>query len=106
MGLKQLFLIIKCLLISPNPESALCEEAGKLLLEDYEQYAKQARMMTQIHATTSGKLDATRSSAIASKTSNPVITPVPKPVAKLTAAAKPVPQPIVANNTKKVLKKL
>jgi ubiquitin-conjugating enzyme E2 S len=34
----------------PNPESALNEEAGKLLLEDYDEYAKQARLMTQIHA--------------------------------------------------------
>lgn len=31
---------IKCLLIHPNPESALDEEAGKQLLEDYEGYAK------------------------------------------------------------------
>jgi hypothetical protein len=31
---------IKCLLIHPNPESALDEEAGKLLLEDYQEYAR------------------------------------------------------------------
>jgi ubiquitin-protein ligase len=31
---------IKCLLIVPNPESALDEEAGKLLLEDYQEYYK------------------------------------------------------------------
>jgi hypothetical protein len=31
---------VKCLLIHPNPESALDEEAGKQLLEDYEGYAK------------------------------------------------------------------
>lgn len=41
---------IKCLLIVPNPESALNEEAGKLLLEDYEEYYKRASMMTEIHA--------------------------------------------------------
>lgn len=28
--------VIRCLLIYPNPESALDEEAGKLLLEAYE----------------------------------------------------------------------
>lgn len=28
--------VIRCLLIAPNPESALDEEAGKLLLEAYE----------------------------------------------------------------------
>lgn len=31
---------IKCLLIYPNPESALDEEAGKQLLADYEGYKK------------------------------------------------------------------
>ena len=37
-------------MIFPNPESALNEEAGKLLLEAYEEYAKRASMMTKIHA--------------------------------------------------------
>lgn len=41
---------IKCLLIDPNPESALNEEAGKLLLEHYSDYCKRARMMTAVHA--------------------------------------------------------
>jgi ubiquitin-conjugating enzyme E2 S len=41
---------IKCLLIVPNPESALNEEAGKLLLEQYDDYCRRARMMTEIHA--------------------------------------------------------
>lgn len=27
-----------------------CPQAGKLLLEDYEEYAKHARLMTEIHA--------------------------------------------------------
>lgn len=40
---------IKCLLIHPNPESALNEEAGRLLLEDYEEYAARARLLTEIH---------------------------------------------------------
>lgn len=34
----------------PFPESALNEEAGKLFMEDYEEYAKLAKMMTQLHA--------------------------------------------------------
>lgn len=50
VGLNQLLLVIKCLLIVPNPESALNEEAGKLLLEDYNAYAKHARLITSIHA--------------------------------------------------------
>lgn len=41
---------IKCLLIVPNAESALNEEAGKLLLEHYDDYSQRARMMTKIHA--------------------------------------------------------
>ena len=41
---------IKCLLIQPNPESALNEEAGKLLLEHYDDYEARARLMTEIHA--------------------------------------------------------
>ena len=44
---------IKCLLIVPNPESALNEEAGKLLLEEYDDYSRRAKMMTDIHAKSS-----------------------------------------------------
>ena len=50
LGLKHVLLTIKCLLIVPNPESALNEEAGKLLLEKYDDYCRRARMMTEIHA--------------------------------------------------------
>ena len=44
---------MKCLLIYPNPESALNEEAGRLLLEQYSEYSKQAKMMTEIYARSS-----------------------------------------------------
>ncbi|KAG9508721.1 Ubiquitin-conjugating enzyme E2 S, partial [Fragariocoptes setiger] len=50
LGLKHIFVTIKCLLIAPNAESALNMDAGRLLLEDYEDYARRARMMTEIHA--------------------------------------------------------
>ncbi|ENN73367.1 ubiquitin-conjugating enzyme E2 S [Dendroctonus ponderosae] len=50
LGLKHILLTIKCLLIVPNPESALNEEAGKLLLEHYDDYFQRAKMMTEIHA--------------------------------------------------------
>ncbi|XP_033631090.1 ubiquitin-conjugating enzyme E2 S-like [Asterias rubens] len=50
MGIKHLLLTIKCLLIYPNPESALNEEAGRLLLEQYDDYFMRAKMMTDIHA--------------------------------------------------------
>jgi ubiquitin-conjugating enzyme E2 S len=38
------------LLIDPNPTSALNEEAGKLLLEDYPSYCSHARLFTEVHA--------------------------------------------------------
>lgn len=50
LGIQHVLSVIRCLLIYPNPESALNEEAGRLLLEGYEQFAARARLMTQIHA--------------------------------------------------------
>eukprot|EP00730_Choanoeca_flexa_P013247 TRINITY_DN5111_c0_g1_i3.p1 TRINITY_DN5111_c0_g1~~TRINITY_DN5111_c0_g1_i3.p1 ORF type:complete len:200 (+),score=42.42 TRINITY_DN5111_c0_g1_i3:96-695(+) len=49
-GIEHILTVVKCLLIHPNPESALNEEAGKLLLEQYDEFAAHARMMTEIHA--------------------------------------------------------
>jgi len=49
-GVGYILVTVKCLLIYPNPESALHEEAGKLLLEQYDSYARHARLMTNIHA--------------------------------------------------------
>lgn len=53
LGLKHVLLTIKCLLIVPNPESALNEEAGKLILESYDDYYKRAKLYTEIHAKSS-----------------------------------------------------
>ena len=50
LGLRHVLLTIKCLLIVPNPESALNEEAGKLLLEHYDDYCARAKLYTDIHA--------------------------------------------------------
>jgi ubiquitin-conjugating enzyme E2 S len=36
-------------MINPNPESALNEEAGRLLIENYEDYFKHAQLMTNVH---------------------------------------------------------
>ncbi|KAF8947042.1 hypothetical protein BGZ47_010480 [Haplosporangium gracile] len=55
LGLKHILLVVKCLLIYPNPESALNEEAGRLLLERYDDYARHAVLMTGIHAQSAGK---------------------------------------------------
>ena len=41
---------IRCLLISPYPESALNEEAARLFMESYDEYFTQARIMTSVHA--------------------------------------------------------
>ena len=41
---------ISCLLIHPNPDSALNSAAGSLLQDDFEAFAEQARLMTSIHA--------------------------------------------------------
>ena len=42
--------VVRCLLINPFPESALNDEAGKLFMEDYDEYFKKARMYTEVHA--------------------------------------------------------
>ena len=49
-GVRHILMVVRCLLIEPFPESALNEEASSLLLDDYEEYAKNARLMTSIHA--------------------------------------------------------
>ncbi|KAM0904583.1 hypothetical protein ACQ4PT_017910 [Festuca glaucescens] len=50
LGLRHVLLVVRCLLIEPFPESALNEQAGKMLLENYEEYARLARLYTGIHA--------------------------------------------------------
>lgn len=50
-GIGHILLTVKCLLIYPNPESALDEEAGRLLLEAYDSYCDRAKLMTSVHAT-------------------------------------------------------
>ena len=54
-NLYNLFEIIKCLLIIPFPQSALNEEAGKLFMENYEEYFKIAKMHTKIYAMKNNK---------------------------------------------------
>ncbi|CAE7519097.1 unnamed protein product, partial [Symbiodinium sp. KB8] len=52
-GFSHVLQVIRCLLIVPFPESSLNEEAGKLFMESYDEYAKYARLMTSIHAKSS-----------------------------------------------------
>jgi ubiquitin-conjugating enzyme E2 S len=49
-GLRHTLAVIRCLLIQPNPESALNEEASRMLLENYDDYAARARLFTKIYA--------------------------------------------------------
>lgn len=44
--------VIRCLLIVPFPESSLNDEAGKLFMESYEEYARRAKLMTNVHGRT------------------------------------------------------
>lgn len=48
--LKHVFQIIRCLLIVPFPESSLNDEAGKLFMDSYDEFARRARIMTEVHA--------------------------------------------------------
>lgn len=89
LGIKHILLTIKCLLIVPNPESALNEEAGKLLLEQYEDYSQRARMMTEIHAL---KPKSSKEAEMSSEKSD-------GPMAKKHAGDKKLP-----NDKKKILK--
>eukprot|EP01061_Rhynchopus_euleeides_P015288 TRINITY_DN2613_c9_g1_i1.p1 TRINITY_DN2613_c9_g1~~TRINITY_DN2613_c9_g1_i1.p1 ORF type:complete len:207 (+),score=54.55 TRINITY_DN2613_c9_g1_i1:152-772(+) len=50
LGLRHVLMVIRCLLIEPNPESALNEEAGMMLLSNYAEYSRRATLLTQIHA--------------------------------------------------------
>ena len=50
LGVGHVLQVVRCLLINPFPESALNEEAGKDFMEDYDEYAKKARMYTEVHA--------------------------------------------------------
>lgn len=50
-GIGHILVTVKCLLIYPNPESALDEEAGRLLLEEYASYCERAKLITSVHAT-------------------------------------------------------
>jgi len=49
-GIEHILVTVKCLLIYPNAESALDEDAGRELLENYESYFARAKLITSVHA--------------------------------------------------------
>ncbi len=50
LTLRDVLITVSCLLIHPNPDSALNATAGHLLQDDFDHFARQARLMTSIHA--------------------------------------------------------
>ncbi|KAG5295167.1 ubiquitin-conjugating enzyme [Histoplasma ohiense] len=50
LTLRDVLITISCLLIHPNPDSALNSVAGSLLQDDYDAFARQAELITSIHA--------------------------------------------------------
>lgn len=54
-SLYNLFEVVKCLLIVPFPQSALNEEAGKLFMDNYEEYYKIAKIYTNVYANKKNK---------------------------------------------------
>jgi ubiquitin-conjugating enzyme E2 S len=56
LTLKDILITISCLLIQPNPDSALNASAGALIQEDYDAFSNQARLMSSIHAPIPGHL--------------------------------------------------
>jgi ubiquitin-conjugating enzyme E2 S len=53
--ISHVFQVIRCLLIVPFPESSLNDEAGKMFMESYDEYAARARIVTEVHALPSTK---------------------------------------------------
>ncbi|TFK69183.1 hypothetical protein BDN72DRAFT_840802 [Pluteus cervinus] len=117
-GIVHILTTVKCLLIYPNPDSALDEEAGKMLQENYDSYCERAKLITSVHAkprtkpvefetpssesTTPTPTPSTSTSNIASKPSHPSRTPTSNltspngltiPAASCKAPS-PAPQPL------------
>ena len=50
LGISHVLSVIRCLLIVPFPESSLNDEAGRLFMESYDEYARRAKLHTGVHA--------------------------------------------------------
>ena len=58
LTLRDVLVTISCLLIQPNPDSALNADAGALIQRDYGLFAKRAELMTRLHASIPASLAA------------------------------------------------
>ncbi|XP_061352554.1 ubiquitin-conjugating enzyme E2 22-like [Gastrolobium bilobum] len=115
LGLRHVLIVVRCLLIEPFPESALNEQAGKLLLENYEEYARHARLYTGIHAkpkpkfksgaisesTTALNVDQTNTSVLSAdiKTAPPSVAVSPLPSTTATRGNSQEQAAVVMNET-------
>jgi len=70
LGFRHILMVVRCLMIEPNPDSALNAEAGRLIQENYEAFANKAKMFTDIYA----KAGPTSTEEV-SKVSSPISTP-------------------------------
>ncbi|KAF9528783.1 ubiquitin-conjugating enzyme/RWD-like protein [Crepidotus variabilis] len=88
-GIGQILVTVKCLLIYPNPESALDEEAGKLLLEEYASYCERAKLITSVHATP--RVKPVEFNTLTSQAENP-------PAPKATSSSKEPSEPVASTS--------
>lgn len=49
VSLGHVLIVIRCLLIIPFPESSLNDEAGKLFMDSYDEFARRAKLMADVH---------------------------------------------------------
>eukprot|EP01111_Echinosteliopsis_oligospora_P008226 TRINITY_DN2374_c0_g1_i1.p1 TRINITY_DN2374_c0_g1~~TRINITY_DN2374_c0_g1_i1.p1 ORF type:complete len:222 (+),score=81.90 TRINITY_DN2374_c0_g1_i1:67-732(+) len=115
LGIKHILLTIKCLMIVPNPESSLNEDASRIMLDDYADYCKQAKLFTSIHAkkVSDKSEDSSSSSSSVNNENNSDNVPSPsssssssKAEDKLAAEKKKVVADKKATEKKKSLKRL
>ncbi len=71
--LQHVLQVIRCLLIVPFPESSLNDEAGKLFMDSYDEFAKRARIMTDVHAMADSDKKGSSSSSSSSSSSGSII---------------------------------
>lgn len=66
-GIRHILTVVHCLLINPWPDSALNEEAAKMMIDSFDEYAARARMLTSIHAKKPALANATNTMGAAGK---------------------------------------
>jgi ubiquitin-conjugating enzyme E2 S len=89
--------------MDPNPESALNEEAGKLLQEDRAEYDRTARLFTEVHGKSNTKLFWETASAANPSNDAPPSAPVPSAPTPSSAKSAGPPK---SDAKKKALKRL